>query len=107
MGKEKLSERLGRKVIHGEKVTLAQVFPAKGAVIPRHQHVSEEWGCPLEGTARVEGEGQAVVFRKDELVHVSTNLPHSVTALEDCVIVYVFSPIRQDWLDGKDDYLRQ
>ena len=40
-------------------------------------------------------------------MHVPSNVSHSVVALEDCVMLYVFSPIRQDWLDGKDDYLRQ
>jgi quercetin dioxygenase-like cupin family protein len=105
--KEMLSERLGRKVINGEKATLAQVFLAKGAVIPKHQHESEEMGYQLEGTAKVELEGKEVIVHKDEVMHVPSNVPHSVVAVEDCVMLYVFSPIRQDWLDGKDDYLRQ
>ena len=107
MNKEILSEKIGRKVINGEKVTLAQIFLAKGGVIPKHQHVSEEMGCQLEGTARVELEGKEVNVHKDEVIHVPSNVPHSVVALEDCVILYVFGPVRQDWLDGKDDYLRQ
>ena len=105
--KEMLSERLGRKVINGEKVTLAQIFLAKGAVIPKHHHESEEMGCQMEGTARVELEGKEVVVHKGEVMHIPSNVPHSVVALEDCVMLYVFSPVRQDWLDGKDDYLRR
>ncbi len=106
MKKEMLSEKIGRKVINGEKMTLAQVFLAKGAVIPKHRHESEEMGCQLEGTAKVELEGKEVIVHKDEVMHIPANVPHSVVALEECVTLYVFSPIRQDWLDGKDDYLR-
>jgi hypothetical protein len=32
---------------------------------------------------------------------------HRVTALEDSQALDVFSPIRIDWLTGKDDYLRR
>jgi hypothetical protein len=35
------------------------------------------------------------------------DVPHRAEALEDTVDVDVFSPIRQDWLDGTDDYLRR
>jgi len=105
--KEILSKRISRKVINGEKVALVQVFLAKGAIIPKHQHESEEMGCPLEGSARVELEGKEVDIYKGEVMHIPGNVPHSVTALEDSLILYVFSPTRQDWLDGKDDYLRQ
>jgi quercetin dioxygenase-like cupin family protein len=63
-------------------------------------------GCPLVGSAKVIAEGKEVTIHKDDVMHIPANVPHSVVALEDCVILYVFSPIRQDWLDGKDDYLR-
>jgi len=105
--KETLSKTLSRKVINGENVALAQVFLAKDAVIPKHQHVSEEMGCPLEGSARVITEGKEVTIRKGDVMHIPGDVPHSIVALEDSVILYVFSPIRQDWLDGKDDYLRR
>jgi quercetin dioxygenase-like cupin family protein len=105
--KETLSEKIGRKVINGEKVGLVQVFLAKGGVIPKHQHVSEEMGCPIEGTVKVESEGKEFTVHTGEVMHIPANVPHLVVALEDSVILYIFSPIRQDWLDGKDGYLRQ
>ena len=105
--KEILSERIARKVINGEKVALVQIFLAKDAVIPKHQHESEEMGCPLEGSVKVEVEGKEVTVHKGEVMHIPRNVPHSVVALEDSIILYVFSPIRQDWLNGNDNYLRQ
>jgi len=105
--KEVLSEKIGRKVINGKKVTLAQVFLTKGAVIQQHQHESEEMGCPIEGSARVELEGKEVTIGRGDVMHITGNVSHKIVALEDSVILFVFGPIRQDWLDGKDDYLRK
>ena len=105
--KEILSEKIGRKVINGEKVGLVQIFLAKDGVIPMHQHVSEEMGYQLEGSVSVESEGKRVTVQKGEIMHIPSNVPHTVAAMEDSVILYVFRHIRQDWLDGKDGYLRQ
>jgi len=104
--KETLGEKLGRKVINVEKATLAQIFLAKGGVIPKHHHESEELGCQLCGTAKVVLEDNEVIVHEDEIMHIPSNVPHSIVALEDCMILYVFSPLREDWVAGKDDYLR-
>jgi len=34
-------------------------------------------------------------------------LEHSAVALEDTLEFDIFSPIREDWLTGKDNYLRK
>jgi hypothetical protein len=34
-------------------------------------------------------------------------VPHQVIALQDTVVVDVFSPCREDWLRGDDAYLRK
>jgi len=38
---------------------------------------------------------------------IPSNVPHRVVALEDSLALDVFSPVRVDWLTGKDDYLRR
>jgi hypothetical protein len=38
---------------------------------------------------------------------VPPNVPHSVVALEDTVWVIFFSPAREDWVRGEDQYLRE
>jgi quercetin dioxygenase-like cupin family protein len=45
--------------------------------------------------------------RKGEVLVIPSNVPHSGLALEDTDDLEIFSPIRVDWLTGKDDYLRQ
>jgi len=107
---EKLNDLLGRKLITGERMMLAQVFLKKGCVVPRHQHENEQLTYVLEGALRLwlgENDEEQHVVRSGEVLVIPSNLPHRAEALEDTLDVDVFSPPRQDWLDGTDDYLRK
>ena len=107
MDKEVLSETIARKVVTGEKALVAQVFIAKGGVVPEHHHESEQLTYIMEGALEFELEGQTVVVRKGEVLHIPPNVPHRAVALEDTLDLDIFSPIRLDWLDGTDHYLRR
>lgn len=104
---EVLNPSISRRVITGEKAMVARIFIAKGGVVPLHHHESEQITYILEGALKFELEGKEVVVRKGEVLHIPSNVPHSAVALEDTDDLDVFSPIRTDWLDGSDSYLRQ
>jgi quercetin dioxygenase-like cupin family protein len=104
--KEVLNDKLSRKVISGEKITMAQIFIAKDGVVPLHDHENEQICSLLRGALRFELEGKEIVLRPGEVLHIPSNVPHRVVALEDSLALDVFSPVRADWLTGKDDYLR-
>jgi quercetin dioxygenase-like cupin family protein len=105
--KEVLNDKISRKVISGEKITMAQIFIAKDGVVPLHHHEHEQISSVLAGALRFELEGKEIVLREGELLHIPSNVPHRVVALEDSLALDVFSPVRADWLIGKDDYLRR
>ena len=105
--KEVMNPRLWRKVISGEKAMLAQVFIAKGGVVPTHQHESEQISYIVNGALKFELEGKEVIVHAGEVLHIPSNVPHSAVALEDTLDFDIFSPIRIDWLTGQDDYLRK
>ena len=104
---EPMKQGIWRKVISGEKAMIAQDFIAKGAVVPMHQHESEQLSYIVEGALKFELEGREVVVKKGEVLHIPSNVPHMAVALEDTLDLDVFSPIRVDWLTGQDDYLRK
>lgn len=108
--KEKLNEKLDRRMLNGERVMLAHIYLRAGCVVPRHFHENEQLSYMLEGAMRfwigANGE-EEVVVRAGEVLVLPSNLPHSAEALEDSLSLDVFSPPRQDWLDGTDSYLRQ
>jgi len=105
--KEVLNEKIWRKVISGEKAMLAQIFIAKDGVVPTHHHESEQLSCVLEGAIKLQVEGKEVLLRKGDILLIPSNVPHSAVALEDYFGLEIFSPIRIDWLTGRDDYLRK
>jgi quercetin dioxygenase-like cupin family protein len=106
MDKEVLSDTIARKIISGDKAMVAQVFLAKGAVVPEHHHESEQITYILEGALKFEIEGQEIVVAKGEVLRIPSNVPHRAVALEDTLDLDIFSPIRHDWLIKDDAYLR-
>jgi quercetin dioxygenase-like cupin family protein len=44
--------------------------------------------------------GNEHVVKTDEVMRIAPDLVHSAQAVEDCVMVEVFSPRRQYWIDA-------
>ena len=107
MEKEVLSDTIARKIISGEKAMVAQVFIAKGGVVPEHHHEAEQITYIMEGALQFHIEGKDVVVGKGQVLLIPSNVPHSAVALEDTLDLDIFSPIRYDWLNKTDDYLRK
>ncbi len=105
--KEVLQEKIARKVISGERAMVAQVFLAKGAVVPEHHHDSEQITYILEGALEFHIEGQIIVVHAGEVLRIPSEVPHRAVALEDTLDLDIFSPIRVDWLTRQDHYLRR
>lgn len=105
--KEIMNEKLTRKVLHGENITLAQLQLAKDCSVPSHHHKNEQITLVMQGALHFNLGGQEIVARTGDVVVIPPNVPHHVVALEDSVVFDVFSPIRSDWLEGNDSYLRK
>ena len=97
---EKVTEMVSRKFVTGDRQTLAQVYLKRGAVVPMHTHESEQMTYVLQGTLKLLVAGEEVTLREGEVLHMPSGLPHQVEALDDTFVLDVFSPVRQDWLDG-------
>jgi len=109
MPRERLNDRLSRRLVTGERMMLAHVYLDKGCLVPMHHHENEQLTYVLEGALKFtigEDRKQEVVVRGGEVLHIPSNVPHEAVALEDTLDVDVFSPPRQDWLAGTDAYLR-
>jgi quercetin dioxygenase-like cupin family protein len=107
---DQLSDTIGRRLITGQDMMLAHVYLKKGAIVPRHQHINEQITYILEGALRFhlgDDASEEVIVRAGEVLCIPSNVWHQAEALEDTLDVDVFSPPRQDWLDGSDAYLRQ
>jgi quercetin dioxygenase-like cupin family protein len=106
---EQLSPTIGRRMITGDRVMLAQIDLEAGAVVPTHVHEHEQISCVVEGLLRFwlgEDEEQTFDVAAGDVLHIPSNLPHRAEALERTLATDVFCPPRRDWLDGDDAYLR-
>lgn len=107
---ETVTEKIRRRLITANEMMIAQVFLDEGAVVPRHAHHNEQLTYILSGALHFRlGEelDREVIVRAGEVLAIPANLPHEAVALEDTLDLDIFSPPRQDWLDGTDGYFQE
>ncbi len=104
---EKVTSEISRKIVTGANEMIAHILLKKGAVVPEHSHVSEQITYILEGSLKFEIGGEMLVVKAGQVLVIPSGVPHQAVALEDTLDVDIFSPIRQDWLDGTDDYFQK
>jgi quercetin dioxygenase-like cupin family protein len=104
---ENVREGISRKFIAGDREMVAQITLRRGAIVPEHSHESEQLTYVLTGALKFTLAGGDITVRPGELLRIPSWMPHSAEALDDTFELDLFSPIRQDWIDGTDDYFRK
>jgi len=87
-----------KTLVHGDRTLLTEVRLAAGAVVPEHAHPHEQTGYLVSGRLRFTVAGEAVEVGPGDSWSLPGDQPHAATALEDTVVVEVFSPVREDYL---------
>ena len=103
---EQLNPLLTRKLMTGDRVMLSELVLKKGCIVPPHHHENEQVSYVLRGILKFVVNGKEIILHTGDVLHIPSNVVHSAEALEDTLDLDVFSPPRQDWLDGTDQYLR-
>jgi unsaturated pyranuronate lyase len=99
----KVTEMISQKIVTGEREMMAQIYLKRGALVPMHAHESEQMTYVLQGALRFLVDGEEMIVREGEVLHIPAWAPHQAEALDDTFELDVFSPIRQDWLDTDVD----
>jgi quercetin dioxygenase-like cupin family protein len=92
---------LERRRLIGAQAMISHVTLFKGCFVPSHAHANEQFCCVLSGRLRfglgAEGapDRREVTVGAGEVLHLPSNLPHSAEALEDTVVLDIFSPPSQ------------
>ena len=107
IAKQELAPGVQRRYITTSRVTLARFALARGSVVPEHEHEQEQVSYVVSGALQFKLGGREIVARSGAVMQIPSRVPHSVVALEDTEVIDVFSPVRQDWLDGTDTYFRK
>jgi len=104
---EKMSNLITRQMLNGKESTVARIFLARGAVVPRHAHVNEQFSWVLSGALKFTFDDGEVTVGAGEFLLIPPNVPHAAVALEDTWDVDFFAPRREDWIRKDDAYLRK
>ena len=100
---EKVTEMISRKIVCGEREMMAQIYMKRGALVPIHTHESEQMTYILQGALRFHVDGEEIIVREGEVLHIASRIPHQAEALEDTLELDVFSPVRADWAAAADE----
>ena len=109
MEKETVTDAIKRRIVTGEQAMLAHIYLDKGASVPTHSHHNEQITYLLEGVLKfwIGEDREELILKAGEVLLIPPHVPHAAEALEDCLDVDVFSPPREDWLNGTDDYFHK
>lgn len=87
-----------KSLVHGDHTLLSEFRLDAGAVIPVHKHPHEQTGYLVSGRLRfVIGEESMEAGPGDSWC-LAGELEHGAEALEDSVVIEVFSPVREEYL---------
>lgn len=85
------------KLIHTETNTINFIEVKAGCSVPRHQHVHEQCSFVIEGKFELTVNGVPQVLDQGLFAVIPSNVWHSGTAVTDCKLIDIFSPVREDY----------
>ncbi len=104
---EVLNERLTRRAVHTAEMTIGRFELKRGCVLPSHVHSNAQISMVQSGRLRFTLPHGSFEAGPGTLMPLAPDLAHGVEALEDSVVIDVFTPPRDDWRTGNDAYLRR
>jgi quercetin dioxygenase-like cupin family protein len=106
---ETVNKGMRRQIITGDKMTVARIFFEDGFVVPMHSHHNEQITQVVKGKMTFligSDDPEEIMLGPGDVVVIPAHVPHQATCVGAVEEVDMWSPRRDDWLDGTDDYLR-
>lgn len=100
---EALGEGIFRKICgYDEKIMLVKVRFEVGAIGPLHEHYHSQVTYVESGVFEASINGVTQVLKAGDSFYAKPHHVHGVLCIEAGVLVDVFSPMREDIIDGSD-----
>jgi len=107
---EQVTPQMQRRLVYGDKVMVARMKFKDGFLVPLHSHENEQVTQVISGTIRFwfgANKEETMDLHAGDVVVIPSHVPHEALMIGDVEEVDTWTPIRRDWLDGTDDYLRK
>ncbi|MFW5980765.1 MAG: cupin domain-containing protein [Halanaerobiaceae bacterium] len=95
---------MSRKILVAEgSMMMVEVHFEKGGIGEVHNHDEHEQICYVkEGSFKVEVGGEEKILKAGDSFYAGKKVDHGVKALKDSIILDIFTPIREDFLDNQE-----
>ena len=96
---------LKRKIMgFNNQIMMVLVHFDKGGVGERHQHFHSQTSYVVSGRFEVHIDDEKKILEAGDGFFIPPNLIHGAVCLEEGELVDVFSPVREDFLEGEGGY---
>jgi quercetin dioxygenase-like cupin family protein len=85
------------KLIHTDNNTINFIEVKAGCSVPLHQHIHQQCAFVLEGKFELTVNGDPQVLEPGSFAVIPPNVQHGGTAITDCKLLDIFSPVRDDY----------
>ena len=89
------------KLIHTDTNTINFIEVAAGSSIGLHQHIHQQCSFAIEGKFEMTVNGDTQILEPGFFCIIPSNALHGGTALTDCKLIDIFSPVREDYRNLK------
>ena len=103
--REQVTDMIERNMFTSSNMTLSQAILQEGCTVPKHAHGYEQATYVIEGALRFrigEGGAEEIDVCAGEVLVIPPDVAHEAYALGKTLVLDIFSPPRQDWLEGRD-----
>jgi len=98
---ETIADGIERQMVYGENVMVCRLTLAPNVVTAVHSHPHEQITMVERGRVRFSINGQEREAGPGDVLHFAPGIPHGATMLdEEVVLIDIFSPIREDFLNS-------
>lgn len=94
---KELAKGITGKYVHSNNMTIGFVSIEKGAILPAHSHVHEQFTQIISGKLEMTIDGITKVLIPGSVTLIPSNVIHSANALTDCKVTDTFYPVREDY----------
>jgi quercetin dioxygenase-like cupin family protein len=107
---ESVNPQMKRRIVTGERLTIARIYFKDGFRVPLHSHEQEQVTQVISGVLRFwlgANREKTLDLGPGDVIVIPSNVPHEALCIGDVEEMDTWSPRRDDWLNKTDDYLRQ
>lgn len=103
---EDVAPGMKRRIMgYDDNIMLVYVKFEKGGIGVRHKHFHSQTSFVVSGKFEVTIGNETKILGANDVFYAPPNIEHGAVCLEEGVLIDVFSPIREDFLDGESGYL--